>query len=115
MALADWRDQGPAPTEATTRPVYRFVDKQRGADERLRSFAILGQSDVENVRQFLVRLDIEGKDEPRLVRYNVLGRDPAWVFRLEDFEQICHWEHPMDDTPPAAAEKPSGNREGLED
>jgi hypothetical protein len=30
-----------------------------------------------------------------LVRYNVLGRDPIWVFRLEDYEMISHWEHPM--------------------
>ncbi len=80
------------------------MDKQRGADERLRSFAILTQTDVENVRQFLVRLDIEGKGAPRLVRYNVLGRDPSWVFRLEDFEQICHWEHPMDDSPTPATD-----------
>jgi hypothetical protein len=27
----------------------------------------------------------------------VLGRNPSWVFRLEDFEQICHWEHPMNE------------------
>ena len=75
----------------------------------MRSFAILGESDAENVRQFTVRLQIEGEDAPRLVRYNLLGRDPVWVFRLEDYEMISHWEHPMnEDAPPAASGSAGG-------
>ncbi len=88
---------------------WNSFDKQRKPDARLRSFAILGESDAENVRQFTVRLQIEGEDAPRLVRYNLLGRDPVWVFRLEDYEMISHWEHPMnEDAPPAASGSAGG-------
>jgi hypothetical protein len=79
-----------------------FVDKQRRPGDRLRSFTVLGEAEAENARQFTVRLQIEGDDVARLVRYNVLGRDPAWVFRLEDYEMISHWEHPMNDEPSPA-------------
>jgi hypothetical protein len=98
-ALTSWRDAGPTEPLATESQTVMFLDRQRRPGDRLRSFAILGQSDVENVRQFTVRLQIEGEPSPRLVRYNVLGRNPSWVFRLEDFERVCHWEHPMDEVP----------------
>jgi hypothetical protein len=96
-ALASWRDAGPTEPQRTESRTVMFLDRKRRPGDRLRSFAILGQSDVENVRQFTVRLQIEGDPAYRLVRYNVLGRNPSWVFRLEDFEQICHWEHPMNE------------------
>jgi hypothetical protein len=87
------------------------VDKQRIPADRLRAFSILGETEVENARQFTVRLQIEGESDPRLVRYNVLSRDPVWVFRLEDYEMIAHWEHPMNEPaagqPPAAAPDPA--------
>ncbi len=103
-ALIRWRDApSPLPDSIDTSSVI-FVDKQRGPGQRLRSFAILGQSEVENARQFTVRLQIDQEESPRLVRYNVLGRNPVWVFRLEDYERISHWEHPMDEpsTAPSA-------------
>ena len=84
-----------------------FADKQRRPGDRLRSFAILGETEGENVRQFTVRLEVEGDDAPRLVRYNVLGRDPVWVFRLEDYEMISHWQHPMNEPEPPPADKPA--------
>ncbi len=76
----------------------KFLDKQRRPDQRLNSFAILGQSDVENTRQFTVRLHLEPAESPALVRYTLLGRNPVWFFRLEDYDMICRWEHPMDDS-----------------
>jgi hypothetical protein len=96
-ALTAWRDApSPLPTSFDT-PSVQFVDKQRSPLQRLTAFEILGQTDAENARQFTVRLNLEGTDSPQLVKYNVLGRDPVWVFRLEDYELISHWEHKMDD------------------
>jgi hypothetical protein len=96
-ALSGWRDGTPNHSPSGAPGSVMFLDKQRLPAQKLGSFAILSQSEVDNVRQFTVRLQIEGETSPRLVRYNVLGRNPAWVFRLEDFESICHWEHPMDE------------------
>jgi hypothetical protein len=99
-ALSAWRDApSPLPVSFDSAGV-KFVDKQRGRDQRLLSYEILGQSAVENARQFTVRLRLDGDDLPQLVRYIVLGRNPNWVFRLEDYESIAHWQ--MDMTQPEA-------------
>jgi hypothetical protein len=96
-ALSAWRDAPlPLPDSFDSASVI-FVDKQRPPGLRLRSFAILGQSEIENARQFTVRLQLDQEESPRLVRYNIVGRNPVWVFRLEDYERISHWEHSMDD------------------
>jgi hypothetical protein len=55
--------------------------------------------EVENARQFIVRLPLDGEDAPQLIKYNVLGRQPVWIFRLDDYEMFLHWEHPMDESP----------------
>jgi hypothetical protein len=105
-ALAAWRDApSPLPASLSTRSV-QFVDNRRRPNQRLRDFQILAHGDVENARQFTVRLNLAGEDSPQLVKYNVLGRDPVWVFRLEDYEMFSHWEHDMDE-PPAGPEPSS--------
>jgi hypothetical protein len=107
-ALSAWRDApSPLPDSFDSASVI-FVDKQRPPGLRLRSFAILGQSEIENARQFTVRLQLDQEESPRLVRYNIVGRNPVWVFRLEDYERISHWEHSMDD--PSTA--PTADRPG---
>jgi hypothetical protein len=116
-ALDDWRDSSPPFPPSRQVGGLVFADRRRRPGDRLRSFAILGETEVENARQFTVRLQLEGEDVPRLVRYNVLGRDPVWVFRLEDYEMISHWAHPMDDeeasppgTKPADGARPQESR-----
>jgi len=105
-ALSAWRDApSPLPASFDTRSV-QFVDKRRRPNQRLLAFQILGQADIENARQFTVRLNLEGEESPQLVKYNILGRDPVWVFRLEDYEMFSHWEHDMDEPAPGPGEKP---------
>lgn len=105
-SLSVWRESpspSPAPFDI---PGVQFVDGQRKPGQRLLSFQVLGQTDIENARQFTVRLDLEGEESPQLVKYNIVGRNPVWVFRLDDYEMFSHWEHDM--KPPAAGpgEKP---------
>jgi hypothetical protein len=111
-SLSAWRD-APSPLATSSDiPGVQTVDKQRKPDQRLRSFEILGQTDVENTRQFTVRLNLDGEESPQLVKYNVLGRNPVWVFRLDDYELLAHWQHDMTAPEPApakakAAEQPA--------
>jgi hypothetical protein len=98
-SLSAWRD-GPSILPATSdTSAVQTVDKKRTPNQRLLSFKILGQLDIENSRQFTVRLNLEGEESPQLVKYNVLGRKPVWVFRLDDYETLSHWEHMMDAPP----------------
>jgi hypothetical protein len=96
-ALTAWRDAPSPPPESFASPAIQFVDQQRRPGQRLLSFEVLGRVDVENARQFTVRLTLKDEDEPQLVRYNCFGRQPVWVFRLEDYERLAHWEHKMDE------------------
>jgi hypothetical protein len=105
-SLSTWRD---SPTPLSASPDIagvQFVDRTRKPNQRLLSFQILGQTDIEYVRQFTVRLNLEGEESPQLIKYNVLGRAPVWVFRLEDYEMIAHWEHNMEAVAPGPPEKP---------
>jgi hypothetical protein len=100
-ALSTWRDAASPLPEFFKIPGVQFVDKTRKPNQRLLSFQILGQTDIENARQFTVRLKLEGAAEPELVKYNLIGRDPVWVFRLDDYEMFAHWEHDMTVAPAA--------------
>jgi hypothetical protein len=110
-ALIAWRDApSPLPVSFSTRSV-QFVHKRRKPNQRLLGFEFLGQSEIENARQFTVRLDLEGEESPQLVKYNIVGRDPVWVFRLEDYEMLSHWEHDMDPPEAEVSEKPVNNEQ----
>jgi hypothetical protein len=110
--LSAWRDapaSAPVPTSFSTASV-QFIDKERRPGQRLVSFQILAQSDYENARQFTVRLNLEGEESPQLVKYNILGSNPVWIFRLEDYEKFTHWEHDMSDPAAIPATKPEEGR-----
>ncbi len=100
-SLSTWRDTPSPLPDSFDIPGVQFVDQQRDPHQRLSSFQILAQTEIENARQFTVRLSLEGEGSSQLVKYNVLGRDPVWVFRLENYEMTAHWEHRMDPPDPA--------------
>lgn len=104
-ALSAWRDANPPLPDSLSSSSVQFIDRHRRPDQRLLAYEVLGQTDIENARQFTVRLTLEGEESPQLVRYNAFGRQPVWVYRLEDYELISHWECKMDD-PEAAPKQP---------
>jgi hypothetical protein len=105
--MEGWR-KGLTPDETVgTRPEVHVVDKQRPPDRRVTAYEILGEVSAENARGFAVRVTLDGSDEPEIVRYLVVGTDPMWVFRQEDYEMISHWMHKMDEPPDRAGEAPA--------
>jgi hypothetical protein len=110
LSLSTWRDaKSPLPGSFDI-PAVQFVDQLRRPNQRLLSFQILRQTEIENARQFTVKLNLEGDESPQLVKYNVLGRQPVWVFRLENYEMTAHWEHNMD--PPVIVPTEPSNIDG---
>jgi hypothetical protein len=95
----------PLTSGALSNAAVQFVDKKRKPTQRLAAFQILSQTDIENARQFTVRLTLDGEESPQLVKYNIVGRNPVWIFRLEDYEMFSHWEHDMDEPAPAITAK----------
>ena len=101
----------------SSKPSVGVVDTLR----RLRpliDYEVIGSlGSMENVRPFAVRLVLDAPSETITTRYLVVGQDPIWVFRQEDYELILHWEHKMpaeaDRATPAAPD--GGNRGALID
>ncbi len=78
-----------------SKPSIGVVDSTR-TDRPLLDYEVVGPlMVVEKARPFAVRLVLGGPREAVETRYLVMGQDPLWVFRQEDFERLLHWEHKM--------------------
>jgi hypothetical protein len=68
------------------------ADKVWMAGAKLTAFEILGPEDKPGPqpgpRWFLVKLTLKNSP-PQQVHYAVLGLDPLWVYREEDYNQAC--------------------------
>lgn len=114
-ALAAWRSGQTAPLRLTDPDVaVEIIDAQRKPGQRLVGFEIQGEESAEGPRCFVVRLDLENPADTLQVRYYVLGLDPLWIFRQEDYDMVNHWdcEMPGENLPassaPAAADATGG-------
>jgi hypothetical protein len=111
--LKAWTEGRPIGEAAATHPEVFVVDKHRKDGQKLARHELIGEVSTDRARGFAVRLTLENPDEQEVARYMVVGIDPIWVFRQEDFELISHWMHPMPkpgDSDPA--QEPSSSRKG---
>jgi hypothetical protein len=95
-ALEAWKDGaavGPVP--ATVKPQVIVVDSWREPKRKLQSYQILGEVPGNTPRCYAVRLNLTNPVAEDRVRFVVLGIDPLWVYRYEDFELVAHWDHRM--------------------
>lgn len=111
-ALEAWRAGQPAGTVTSYNVPIQVADTHRRAGQKLKGYEILGEVSVDGGRRFQVRLDLENPDAQEKVQYIVVGIDPLWVFRREDYDMITHWDHPMPavdapSSPSAAAKRES--------
>jgi hypothetical protein len=103
--LDSWR-AGEAPGEITDRsPRVHLVDTHHRPGQRLVDYAVLGPAAGERGRCYSVRLVFERPREEVKARFVVLGIDPLWVLRYEDYEMLAHWDHP-----PPAGGKPEARK-----
>lgn len=96
-----------------SKPTIVIVDSQR-TERPLVNYEVVGVLPVtDKVRPFAVRLQLDAPRESVVARYYVLGQDPLYVYRQEDFDLMIHWEHKMPPAPAAqtataADAKPAG-------
>jgi hypothetical protein len=88
-------EHGPTSKEASESLSIRFVDHQRKPGQTLLNYQVVDQGPRSSTRQFGVKLSLDHPAESVTASYVVFGRSPCWVYRLEDFDMIMHWEHPM--------------------
>jgi hypothetical protein len=105
-ALTAWQ-QGEPPGRVKSAPwPIEVVDSHRRPGQRLQRFEILGEVPGNARRCFAVKLALEKPREEKQVRFVVVGLEPLWVFRHEDYEMMAHWEHPMDEEGTARTAQP---------
>lgn len=86
-ALKSWQDgrKKPGLIETST-PSLQVVDTVWASGARLRHFEIGPSVDADSTKKFTVKLTLEGASAPRDVVYIVVGKDPLWIFREQDFQ-----------------------------
>ncbi len=96
-ALEDWKSGNPAGKIAGSEPAIHVTDTNRNPKQALEKFKILGEKPGQSGRTFAVELSLKHPNEQLKTEYVVVGIDPLWVFRREDFELLMHWDHHMPD------------------
>jgi hypothetical protein len=94
-ALETWREGGVAGEIADSKPMIFVTDSNRKEAQRLVDFKILGETPGLSGRTYAVELELASPAERLKAEYIVVGIDPLWVFRREDYELLMHWDHHM--------------------
>lgn len=111
--LVDWREGlEPGPIDRLAVGV-RVVDKQRKRGQTLDEFEILGEAPTEAARCFAVRVKLSGPAAEEKVRFIIIGIDPLWVFRQEDYESLSQWSCGKQEEEPAKT--PAENEHSVDD
>lgn len=118
-ALVDWKNGNPPGALEGIKPVGHLVDTHRKPGQTLEAFEILGELAAETTRCFAVRVRLNNPAADERLRFCVVGIDPLWVFRQEDYDNLAHWDHPMPSPPDGpsavkAATEESPPREPLD-
>jgi hypothetical protein len=97
-SLESWASGNDTPDLAPGGPRVQYADSLR-TSRTLESFEIVGELPVEEGRRFEVLLTLKDPPGQEKAQYIVLGIDPLWVIRLEDYHMITHWDHPVPKEP----------------
>jgi hypothetical protein len=104
QAFDAWKQGTAAGPVPGTSPVVHVTDNYRKPGEKLSGYRILGEVPGDTPRCYAVQLTFDPPREER-ARFVVVGIDPLWVFRLEDYQLLSHWEHKMDSPEPGVQQE----------
>lgn len=103
-ALTAWQNGSKPDQLATASPPVNVVDGEWQAGKSLERFEVGGEENSEGAaKRFAVTLTMK-KATPGEVKteYVVVGRDPVWVYRAEDYDRFTN----MDNNPVPKKSKP---------
>ena len=94
QVLAAWKNGEPVGAlQSNLEPItIQVADSTRQPGQRLTDYELLGEISGEGPRTFAVRLTLDSPSQQREVRYYLVGIDPLWVFRQEDYDALAHWD-----------------------
>ena len=94
--LRSWSQGSTAQEVPGTNPPVMVVDELNRKGRTLKSYTILGPTPADAPLCFAVQLNLGNPDGEVRERYAVVGIDPLWVWRYDDYLMITHWDHAMD-------------------
>lgn len=94
QVLAAWKaGETAGPLASRSAPItIQVADGTRRPGQRLVDYEVLGEISGEGPRTFMVRLKLENPKLEEKALYYLVGIDPLWVFRQEDYDAVVHWE-----------------------
>ena len=93
-SLNAWKSGEKAESLTSRQPVVHAVDEQWKSGKTLSGFEILAEGTADGNTYFDVKLS-RGKEPVIETRFYVVGVDPIWVYRAEDYARLIN----MDDNP----------------
>jgi len=105
-ALEAWQAGAQPGALPGTKPVIYVTDTGRRPGQLLESYAILCETRGTGGRSYAVTLNLKNPADVVKTKYLVVGIDPIWVFRQEDYELLMHWDHHMTRREETADENP---------
>lgn len=96
-ALTAWKNGERPDTLASRSPVLHAVDSHWRSGQSLQSFEVVKEEPGDGVQRFSVKLTTKdggakSKDVQAEATYVVVGRDPVWVYRDEDYARLLGME-----------------------
>ena len=105
-AFDAWQQGTPVGEVPGTKPLVHITDSHRVPGQKLVSYQILGEVPGNAPRCYAVRFQYAEPEAEERERYVVVGIDPLWVFRHDDYDLLMHWEHPMEPSDPPSKTAP---------
>jgi hypothetical protein len=85
-ALTAWKDGQKCGTVQAESQKIHVVERVWQSGKKLTAFEVIRADDKPGARWFAVKLTLKDA-APQQVNYAVMGLDPLWVFREEDYNQ----------------------------
>jgi hypothetical protein len=96
--LTAWQNGKSPGTIETTSPPVHVVDSAWQGGQKLDRYSILSEEDQDGVKRYNVRLSLKDPRGERNATYVVMGREPVWVYREDDYQRMLN----MDNNPSPA-------------
>jgi hypothetical protein len=90
-ALTAWQNGQPPGRIESGSPAIQATDSQWKAGKKLASYEIVDEEPGDGPVWFSVRLKLQNAKKEQVVRYVVVGKDPLWVYREDDYKQVTNW------------------------
>jgi hypothetical protein len=86
--LTAWQNGRPKPgLIENTKPAVQIIDPAWEAGSKLKSFEIGPAAAGDSPRKFPVKLFFEGAAAPEEITFYVVGKDPLWVMREQEYNR----------------------------